>query len=147
MMGAGTFYYVGYVNWIYAYPPVDSSFMLIPLGGHPIVPGAQLWQTACIEEPFPYEVATAPDSAMLKDASPNPFNPATVLGYELRVPSLASLKVYDTAGRLVTTLVDGWREAGTHEVTFDGSKLASGMYLYILQSNGQTATGKMMLLK
>jgi hypothetical protein len=48
---------------------------------------------------------------------------------------------------LVATLVDGWREAGTHQVTFDGSRLASGIYLYALQAGGETATGKMLLLK
>jgi hypothetical protein len=57
------------------------------------------------------------------------------------------LKVYDTTGRLVATLADGWQEAGTHEVTFDGSKLASGIYLFTLNAGQQHTTGKMVLLK
>jgi hypothetical protein len=63
-----------------------------------------------------------------------------------------TLKVYDTAGRLVSVLVDGWREAGIHEVTFDGSALVSGIYLAKLEMSGSGATPttmvqKMVLLK
>jgi hypothetical protein len=79
--------------------------------------------------------------------SPNPFNPTTTISYELRAASFVSLRVYDTAGRLVTTLVDGMRDAGTHEVPFDGSHLTSGVYLYTLAAGGNTMTGKMVLLK
>jgi hypothetical protein len=83
--------------------------------------------------------------------SPNPFNPTTVLSFELRVPSQVSLKVYDTAGRLVTTLAgfgeSDLQQAGTHEVTFDGSKLASGIYLYTLRAGQNSMTGKMVLMK
>jgi len=65
--------------------------------------------------------------------------------------------VFDISGRTVgmsgsgttptTALVDGWREAGVHEVTFDGSKLASGVYIYWLQAGDFTASGKMVLVK
>jgi hypothetical protein len=79
--------------------------------------------------------------------SPNPFNATTVISYKLQAASHVSIKVFDTAGRLVRTLANGWREAGTHQTTFDGSNLASGVYLYKMQAGGQTATGKMLLLK
>jgi hypothetical protein len=79
--------------------------------------------------------------------NPNPFNPTTAISYQLSAFSQVSLKVYDLSGRLVTTLVDGWREAGSHQVTFDGSNLASGVYLYALQAEGRTVSGKMMLVK
>jgi hypothetical protein len=83
---------------------------------------------------------------------PNPFNPSTVASFELRVPSRVNLKVYDTAGRLVATLADGWRGAGSHEVTFDpagasGSRLASGLYFVRMQAGEYSAVRKMMLLK
>jgi len=80
-------------------------------------------------------------------AHPNPFNPTTVISYKLPAASHVSLQVYDTSGRLVATLVDGWREAGEHEVIFDGSKLASGIYLYHVEAEGNMASGKMLLLK
>jgi hypothetical protein len=96
---------------------------------------------------IPENSAPRPTAFELHPCIPNPFNATTVLSYEFRVTSHVSLKVYNTAGRLVTTLVEGWRDAGTHAVTFDGSKLASGIYLYRLEAEGQTLTGKMVLLK
>ncbi len=73
--------------------------------------------------------------------SPNPFNPTTAISFKLQASSYISLKVHDTAGRLVATLVEGWREAGTNEVTFDGSKLASGIYLYRMEVSGSGPAG------
>ncbi|TKJ41085.1 hypothetical protein CEE37_05305 [candidate division LCP-89 bacterium B3_LCP] len=78
---------------------------------------------------------------------PNPFNPTTVLSYKLQDASLVKLSVYDISGRLVTTLVNGWRDEGVHEVTFDGSGLSSGIYVYRLSAEGLTASGKMVLVK
>jgi len=57
------------------------------------------------------------------------------------------LSVYDTAGRLVATLVDGFRQAGVHEATFDGSRLSSGVYLVRMDTKNYTAVRKMVLLK
>jgi hypothetical protein len=91
--------------------------------------------------------ASAQPQELTLTASPNPFNPSTAIGYELRAASLVSLRVYDTAGRLVATLVEGWREPGTHEVVFDGSNLASGVYLNKLTAGDFTATEKMVLMK
>jgi hypothetical protein len=78
---------------------------------------------------------------------PNPFNPSTAISYQLTAFSHVNLKVYDTAGRLVTTLVDKQGEAGAHEVTFDGSALASGIYLARLTAGDFTATQKLVLVK
>jgi hypothetical protein len=79
--------------------------------------------------------------------SPNPFNASTVACYKLQIAGHVSLKVYDTAGRLVATLEEGWREAGEHKATFEGSEIPSGVYIYRLQAGENTATGKMVLLK
>jgi parallel beta-helix repeat protein/predicted outer membrane repeat protein len=87
------------------------------------------------------------NSAFIISTSPNPFNPTTVASFELRAASHVNLKIYDTAGRLVATLVEGWRDAGEHQVTFDGAKLASGVYLARLQAGTFTQTQKLVLLK
>jgi len=79
--------------------------------------------------------------------SPNPFNPTTVLSYQLQDASQVNLTVYETAGRLVAELVNGHREVGVHEVTFNGSGLSSGIYIYRLTADNQTVTGKMVLMK
>jgi hypothetical protein len=88
-----------------------------------------------------------PQTTKLLGNYPDPFNPTTAISFKLQAASYVSLKVYDTAGRLVATLVNGWRDAGTHEVTFDGSGLASGMYFVKMQAGEYTAVQKMMLLK
>jgi len=80
-------------------------------------------------------------------AGPNPFNPETAVGYRLPAPGLVSLRVYDTAGREVAALVNGWREAGAHEVTFDASGLPSGIYFARLTAEGTTQVQKLVLLK
>ncbi len=84
---------------------------------------------------------------VLNGAYPNPFNPSTTLSYMLDSSSLVKLTVYDITGREVVALVDGFRDAGVHEVTFDASGLASGVYIYRLTANGNTATAKMVLMK
>jgi flagellar hook assembly protein FlgD len=57
-----------------------------------------------------------------------------------------TLKVYNTLGQLVTTLVNGEQGAGYHEVRFDGSNLASGVYFYRLQAGNFVQTKKLLLL-
>lgn len=95
----------------------------------------------------PFLEPELPDHFAFALPSPNPFNPSTTLSYELPTTSHVSLKVYDTTGRLVTTLVDGRQEAGSHQVTFDGSGLASGPYLAKLTAGDFAAVQKLVLLK
>jgi hypothetical protein len=79
--------------------------------------------------------------------SPNPFNPTTDIRYRIQDERQVSLKVYDTAGRLVSSLVDGWQEAGEHQVTFNGTKLASELYFVRMQAGEYQAVQKLLLLK
>ena len=83
----------------------------------------------------------------LLDAYPNPFNPTTMLSFALPQAERVNLKVYSPTGALVATLVDGWRDAGSHEVTFDASGLTSGVYVYRLNAGEFNASGKMILMK
>lgn len=82
---------------------------------------------------------------------PNPFNPATVIGYTVGSQDLASLRirlsVYDLLGREVAVLVNGVQAAGRYEVTFNASNLSSGVYLIRMQAGTQSFTRKMMLVK
>jgi hypothetical protein len=88
-----------------------------------------------------------PTTYSLHQNYPNPFNPTTTIRYSIPNAARVTLSVYDISGRLVTTLVDGWRDAGAHEVTFDASDLVSGIYLYRLEAGDFSAAGKMALMK
>ncbi len=80
---------------------------------------------------------------------PNPFNPTTTIKYQIAKPGYVTLRIYDMLGRVVETLVDETKPAGSYEVKFpvSGEQLASGIYLYSLNVNGLTFTKKLVLLK
>jgi hypothetical protein len=78
---------------------------------------------------------------------PNPFNPSTTITFELPRASQVNLSVFDILGRGVSVLVNEWRDAGVHEVKFDGSNLPSGVYFYRLQAGDFTETKRLLLLK
>ena len=78
---------------------------------------------------------------------PNPFNPTTNIRYSIAEHADVSLNVYNVLGQRVATLVSAPQNAGQYTVTFDASNLASGVYVYRLQSGGQIITRKMLLIK
>jgi hypothetical protein len=88
-----------------------------------------------------------PGMVTLEQASPNPFNPTTSIRYHLPNAAFVKLSVYTISGQLVKTLVEGQREAGTHEAIFDGAGLASGVFLYRLDAGAFSQTQRMMLTK
>ena len=83
----------------------------------------------------------------LRQNYPNPFNPGTTVAFDLPKAERVRLTVYDLLGREVSVLLDESRNAGTHEVWFDGSRLGSGAYFYRLQAGGFVQTKRLMLLK
>ena len=78
---------------------------------------------------------------------PNPFNPSTTIRYGLPNRSQVTLAVFNTLGQQVATFVQGDQEAGYHEVRFDASGLASGLYFYRLQAGTYVETRKLLLLR
>lgn len=91
--------------------------------------------------------ADVPARVGLLEAFPNPFNPSVTIRYRLSAPCSATLRVLDLLGRTVATLVEGWQAGGMHEIEFEGSNLATGMYLCRLSGAGQTETLKILLLR
>jgi hypothetical protein len=88
-----------------------------------------------------------PDRCLLGQNYPNPFNPSTAIPYDLAERAHVKISVYDMLGRTVSTLVDDVVEAGRHHVVFDASGLATGMYLYRLQTGDYTMTRKMIVIR
>lgn len=90
---------------------------------------------------------SVPVSFNLSQNYPNPFNPSTRINYSLNKASHVTLKVYNMLGQQVAKLVDGFRNAGSYEITWDASNLASGIYIYRLDADGQAISRKMILMK
>ncbi len=78
---------------------------------------------------------------------PNPFNPSTQISFDLKQSGPVTLKVFNLVGQEIATLLNGQISAGHHTVTFDGSNLPSGTYLYTLQAAGQQFSKTMVLTK
>lgn len=79
--------------------------------------------------------------------TPNPFNPAAEIRYQLSDAVNVNLAIYDVTGRLVIELVDEWQNTGEYEVTFDASALPSGVYFARLQAGQVEQTTKLTLIK
>lgn len=93
-----------------------------------------------------------PTVAALHQNFPNPFNPATIIGYDLPQSDDVRLEVFDMIGRRVALLVDSQVAAGHHQVSFDASRISSGIYIYRLQidtggDTGQIFTRKLTVIK
>ena len=88
----------------------------------------------------------------LHQNNPNPFNPSTHIAFELSVAGPVSMRVLDASGRLVRTLLDDERPAGSHAVRWDGRDgsglpVASGVYFYRVEAAGEVLSQRMVLLK
>ena len=88
-----------------------------------------------------------PDEFALDQNYPNPFNPATTIEYALPRQSHVTLEIFTILGERVATLVNETRQAGYHGVRFDGSGLASGLYIYRLAAGDMKMTKRMLLVK
>lgn len=83
----------------------------------------------------------------LEQNFPNPFNPSTTIRYQIPQDGIVTLKIYDILGAEVKTLVNEEKIAGKYEVNFNASSLASGVYIYKIQSGAFISSKKMILLK
>ncbi len=88
-----------------------------------------------------------PSAFDLKQNYPNPFNPSTLISYSVQKETFVTLKVYNMLGQVVNTLVSGTKAPGQYEVSFNGSRLPSGMYIYQLRAGNFEKSVKMQLLK
>ncbi|MEZ4824286.1 MAG: T9SS type A sorting domain-containing protein, partial [Ignavibacteria bacterium] len=78
---------------------------------------------------------------------PNPFNPSTVIGFSIPSESKINLSVYNSLGKIVRTLQNGYLKPGLYSYKFNSSGLSGGIYFYTLKTDKQTITRKMLLIK
>lgn len=135
--------------------PVNSTIDGLPIGAlawhDATVPATSYTQ---IMAAYAKDVATGVtvipgvvQSFQLNQNYPNPFNPSTKIDFSIPSTGLVQLKVYNVLGQEVATLVNENMTVGSHSVTFDASRLASGIYLYKLVTGNFVSTKKMVLLK
>ncbi len=131
------------VGMVYYWESFDSYFQPWVLRGA-IIDGKQFGTVSAVEESWSQEV---PAECALMQNYPNPFNPSTTIRFGLPGRSHVTLTVFNTLGQQVATLVQGEKEAGYHEVKFDGTGLSSGVYCCRLTAGEYVASKKLLLLK
>ena len=129
--------------------PKEYSFTDVPQGGTKFQ-----YRLKQIDTDGKFQYSTAinveigiPSQYELKQNTPNPFNPTTIISYSLPKDGFVTLNVYDIIGREVASLVNEYQKAGIYSVTFDGSKFSSGVYICKITSSKYTASIKMLLVK
>lgn len=81
------------------------------------------------------------------DIFPNPFNPSATILYEISKPENVNIRIYNSSGALVRTLVNKYKKAGQHQVSIKSEKLNSGIYFCVIKAGVYTSTEKLILLK
>jgi hypothetical protein len=89
----------------------------------------------------------SPAEFMLYQNFPNPFNPSTMIQYQLALNSNVTLKIYDALGNEVSTLLNEYQPAGTYQIEYNPAGLTSSVYFYQLKADNFIQTKKMLLLK
>lgn len=93
------------------------------------------------------KIDATPSEYLLEQNYPNPFNPNTTINYTVKERGFVQLKVYDSIGKLVSTLVSSIKEGGNYSVHFNSENLSSGLYFYTLRTSSKTITKKMLLVR
>jgi hypothetical protein len=151
-------------------PTPDWQAVTVDLGSRLVLDGGFMFRFVVAETVSPSLIEAAIDDVrvmtttgtgegapeagvvLLRQNTPNPFNPSTVISYQLKEPRQVELEVYDVAGHLVRRLVDGREDVGDHAVVWDGRDVRgfatpSGVYFYRFVAEEFTESRKMLLVK
>jgi len=89
-----------------------------------------------------------PNKSMISSVYPNPFNPSTMIEFDLELNEIVSLKIYNLNGQLIENLInDHYYDAGFHKLVWDASDYSSGIYLLQLKTSNTIQTEKLLLVK
>ena len=130
--------------------PVDAVLIENKIYSIETGSGSSIWEITLPSKTTSVEVNNkSPLQFSLVQNYPNPFNPSTIISFKIASSKAVkcTLKIYDLLGNEIATPVNEEKSAGTYNVEFDGSKLASGFYIYRLIAGDFSSTKKMMLLK
>jgi M6 family metalloprotease-like protein len=124
-------------------PPLRYRLRQVNLDG-----SSHLTDPLVVDNATPAPPARTPAVFSLRQNYPNPFNPATVIEFSVARPGRATVTVFNSLGQIVGTLFDGYAEPGqAYQSKFDGTNLASGMYIYRLMAGGSVDSKRMLLLR
>jgi hypothetical protein len=93
------------------------------------------------------EAKPLPREFALNQNFPNPFNPSTTLSYDIPIATVVRLSVFDILGREVALVVEEPQDPGSYKVTFNATRLASGVYFCRLQAAGTALTRRLLLVR
>lgn len=115
---------------------------------HPTLPAGQgvfeySWPPLGVNDPN----TNLPSKFVLEQNYPNPFNPETVIKYSVPFASFVTVKVYNSSGKEIITLVNSQKSPGNYEISFSGEGLPSGAYFYKITADNYSETKKMILIK
>ena len=167
--GPWTEYYVAKLNlnmdYIWTYQKISNenmsnivADMTIDISGNIIVTGrTKQYPNETMENYYTIKIKDIktglnesiifPHSVELYQNYPNPFNPITTVEFALPEPQNIKLQIFDISGRLVETLINGYKEAGNWAVKWDGSRYSSGIYICKLQASNNFLSRKIVLMK
>jgi hypothetical protein len=141
---AGTYTWTAYVGDFQSVIWDQDGFTFVKLGVDDASSEMSFWRP---DEDLFGDAAVTDDFDLILSACPNPFNPATTVRFALPQAGVVKLEILDVSGRKVAVPVDGLREAGRHEVAFDGARLPSGVYFAKLSWEGNATVRKLVLMK
>ena len=104
--------------------------------------GFRTINTVAVDESF-----VIPAKTSIEQNFPNPFNPYTTIQYYIPESGKVEIKIFDPLGMEISTLISEYKQAGSHEIVFDGSLLSSGIYFYKISAGDFSSIKKMVLMK
>jgi N-acetylneuraminic acid mutarotase len=113
---------------------------------HPLIGTSAIYEFSTISSDVEGE-KILPTEVSLEQNYPNPFNPSTTIRYALPIRAHVTVNVFNTLGQHIVELVNGDIDSGTHDVKFDGTRLASGVYYYRLIAGAHVDSKKLLLMK
>ncbi|MBK7047829.1 MAG: choice-of-anchor J domain-containing protein [bacterium] len=124
------------------WPPIYYRVSVVDIFGNESVPILAARPISQVGNDLPL-----PQLLQMSRVSPNPFNPSTVIRFQLSRRAEIQVEVFDMSGRRVARLLNSWLESGHHQVPFSAKELPSGVYFTQVRADGEVRTQKMLLLK